>query len=52
MFRYAVDLPWTIHLYYGREWTAMLLLLCTASLAGGATASLAPSLALARNCLF
>jgi hypothetical protein len=44
MFRYAVDLRWTIHLYCGGEWTAMLLLLCTASLA--------PSLALARNCLF
>jgi PAS domain S-box-containing protein len=41
---------WTLHLYAG-EWTAMLLLLSTASLAGGGTSSLAPDLRLALRCL-
>jgi PAS domain S-box-containing protein len=41
---------WTIHLY-GGEWTSMLLLLCTSSLAGGATSSLAPDLPMAMRCL-
>ena len=41
---------WTIHLY-GGEWTSMFLLLCTSSLAGGATSSLAPDLSLAMRCL-
>jgi PAS domain S-box-containing protein len=41
---------WTLHLYAG-EWTAMILLLSTASLAGGASSSLAPSLHLALRCL-
>ena len=41
---------WTVHWYRG-EWTDMLLLLCTASLAGGASSSLAPDLTLASRCL-
>ncbi|MBS1855668.1 MAG: PAS domain S-box protein [Acidobacteria bacterium] len=41
---------WTLRLYAG-GWTAMLLLLCTASLAGGTTSSLAPDLPLAWRCL-
>ena len=41
---------WTVH-WYGGEWTAMLLLLCTAALAGGASSSLAPDLTLASRCL-
>jgi len=41
---------WTLKIYAG-QWTAMLLLLSTASLAGGATSSLAPNLPLAWNCL-
>ncbi len=41
---------WTVHWYTG-EWTDMLLLLCTASLAGGASSSLAPDFRLASRCL-
>ena len=41
---------WTLHLYRG-DWTAMFVLLATASLAGGATTSLAPHPALALRCL-
>ena len=41
---------WTIHLY-GAEWTGMFVLLATASLAGGATSSLAPDVGLATRCL-
>jgi len=41
---------WTIHLYAG-QWTAMFLLLATASLAGGATSSLAPNVRMAFICL-
>jgi two-component system, cell cycle sensor histidine kinase and response regulator CckA len=56
MATYASFLVWglfcglTVHWYAG-AWTAMLLLLCTASLAGGASTSLAPDLAMARRCM-
>ncbi|MEO8369424.1 MAG: PAS domain S-box protein [Candidatus Solibacter sp.] len=59
MFRaatYGTFLAWglfcslTVYWYRG-EWTGMLLLLCTAALAGGASTSLAPDLKLARRCL-
>jgi PAS domain S-box-containing protein len=41
---------WTLRLYTG-QWTAMLLLLSTASLAGGASSSLAPNVNVAFRCL-
>jgi PAS domain S-box-containing protein len=41
---------WTMQQYAG-QWTAMFLLLTSASLAGGATSSLAPNLPLAVRCL-
>jgi PAS domain S-box-containing protein len=41
---------WTLRLYAG-QWTAMFLLLSTASLAAGTTSSLAPNLPLAWRCL-
>jgi PAS domain S-box-containing protein len=41
---------WTVHWYAGK-WTDMLLLLCTAAMAGGASSSLAPDLRLASRCL-
>jgi PAS domain S-box-containing protein len=37
--------------WYAGEWTDMLLLLCTAAMAGGASSSLAPDLKLASRCL-
>lgn len=43
---------WTLHLYPG-QWTSMILLLSTASFAGGGTSSLSPSLHLAfRSLIF
>ena len=47
---WGIFCAWTVHWYAG-EWTAMLLLLCTAALAGGASSTLAPDLALAFRCL-
>jgi PAS domain S-box-containing protein len=41
---------WTLRLYPG-QWTSMLLLLSTASFAGGASSSLAPNLRMALRCL-
>jgi PAS domain S-box-containing protein len=41
---------WTVHLY-GGEWTAMLLMLCTAGAAGGVTTSQSPSLPVAIGCV-
>ncbi|HLI82798.1 MAG TPA: PAS domain S-box protein [Bryobacteraceae bacterium] len=41
---------WTLRLYPG-QWTSMLLLLSTASMAGGITSSLAPNLNMALRCL-
>jgi PAS domain S-box-containing protein len=41
---------WTLHLYPG-QWTSMILLLSTASFAGGGTSSLSPSLHLAFRAL-
>ncbi len=41
---------WTV-IFYGERWTGMFVLLTTASLAGGTTSSLAPSLSLAYRCL-
>jgi hypothetical protein len=40
---WGIFCAWTLHLY-ATQWTAMILLLSTASLAGGASSSLAPSL--------
>ena len=42
---WGIFCAWTVHWYAG-EWTAMLLLLCTAALAGGASSTLAPDLIL------
>jgi len=36
--------------WYGGEWTGMLVMLCTAALAGGASTSLAPDLKMPRRC--
>ena len=47
---WGIFCAWTVHWYAG-EWTAMLLLLCTAALAGGASSTLAPDLDLAYRCL-
>jgi PAS domain S-box-containing protein len=47
---WGIFCAWTVHWYAG-EWTAMLLLLCTAALAGGASSTLAPDLDLAFRCL-
>ena len=49
-FGWGLFCAWTVHWYAG-EWTDMLLLLCTASLAGGASSSLAPDINLASRCL-
>jgi PAS domain S-box-containing protein len=47
---WGVFCAWTLRLYPG-QWTSMLLLLSTASLAGGASSSLAPNFRMAFRCL-